>query len=286
MIVNPKAGTRREQPDLQQVADILRGAGWQLDIAFTQARGHAWELSAQAVDDGCEVVIACGGDGTINEVIQPLVLSSIMLGVIPKGTVNVFAREFRLPRVTAAVAKTLQAGRSRTLDVGRANKRYFLLWAGVGFDAQVIGRAMSFGLPKIGLLPYVASTIETTFRFPATDVEVGIDGQIVHQELLAAIVSNIRGYAFFPLSPSALPDDGWLDLHLFTGSGLVRKLFLLSSFLFGHYERSPGFSRYRTRRITFRSSTPLPFHVDGELLGTTPVSCEVVPQALKVILPL
>lgn len=293
MIVNPRAGLGLGQPNISQAVDILREAGWQLDVVITQAAGHALALSAEAVDQGREVVIACGGDGTINEVIQPLVGSETALAVIPKGTVNAFAREFGLPREPTAAARLLGSGGARALDVGRAvshansraNGRYFLLWTGVGFDAEVVRRAALHGHLRMGLLPYVASTVEATLTFEGAEAEIEIDGDVMRQKLLAAIVSNVRGYAIFPLSPSALPDDGSLDLHLFAGSGLATKLRLLTSFLLGRHENSPGFTHRRMRTATFRTHAPLPFHVDGELAGMTPVSCEVVPRALKVILP-
>ncbi len=285
MIVNPRAGVSLTQPDIQQAVRVLREAGWQLELATTEAGGHATELAKQAVEEGCQVVIACGGDGTINEVLQPLVGTEAILAVIPKGTVNAFAREVGLPRQPVAAAGALLTARARTLDVGQVDGRYFLLWAGVGFDAEVVRMVEAGRRPQLGILPFILPTIGAIITFDGVKTRIKLDGKPTQRTILMAVVSNAHRYALFELSPEARPDDGVLDLCLFTGSGLATKVLHIARFLLGRHLGSPGVHYCRVKEASFQPDTPLPVQVDGEFVGITPVTCRIVPQSLRVLLP-
>lgn len=285
MIVNPMAGIRLTRPDMQQAARVLREAGWQLDVVTTQRCGHGTELARDAVGAGCQVVIACGGDGTVNEVLQSLVGTEVALAVIPAGTVNVFAREFGLPRDPVAAAQALLAEEIHLLDVGQANGRYFLLWVGIGFDAEVVRRAKASLGAGLWVLPYIPAAIGAFLASSGVDTRVEFDGESVRAKVLMAVISNVRKYAFFDMAPSARADDGVLDLCVFAGAGAAAKLRHLARFLLGRHLQAPEVYYRRVGQASFEPATPLPVQVDGEFAGTTPVVCRVVPRSLKVVLP-
>src|SRR6266568_1670274 len=138
VITNPRSGsyflyTRQ----IEELVASLRGAGWRIELRLTQAAGDALNIAREAVEEKVDIVIAAGGDGTINEVIQELVGSETALGVLPLGTVNVWAREMHIPLNIAGARDVLVHGQTRHVDLGRAKGRYFLLMAGVGLDGEL-----------------------------------------------------------------------------------------------------------------------------------------------------
>src|SRR5579862_1748915 len=139
LIYNPIAGHGGSLAELEAARDVLAARGWLVRLEATAGPGAATALAGDAVERGDDVVIVAGGDGTINEAIQALAGTTVALGVLPVGTVNVWAREIGLPAHPVAAAALLADGDSRTIDLGRAGERLFLLMAGAGFDGAVTG---------------------------------------------------------------------------------------------------------------------------------------------------
>ncbi len=139
IIFNPAAGQAGSlQGDLEASCDLLNEYGWQVELRPTQAAGDGTRIAREAAQAGYDAVIAAGGDGTINEIVNGLAGSQTALGVLPVGTVNVWAREIGLPLQPRATTEALLRTHVRSIDLGRAGDRYFLLMAGVGFDAAVV----------------------------------------------------------------------------------------------------------------------------------------------------
>jgi YegS/Rv2252/BmrU family lipid kinase len=235
-----------------------------------------------------DAVLVAGGDGTLNEAIQGLVGTDTALGYLPYGTVNIWAREIGLPLDPAGAARAILHGRDERIDVGYANDRAFLLMAGVGLDGEVVRRARSVEHHKqrFGVLPYVAVGISTLPLYRGGDVELRYDGVIRRVQALMLVVGNSRLYAGrFRLTPQAVMNDGWLDLCIVKGKGplaVVRQS--LPLLLSGRVIRG-DVEMLRVRDLGIVSATPLPYQVDGELAGTTPVRFTIRPRALRVIVP-
>src|SRR5262249_6756284 len=144
IIANPISGSLRGELGLQELEETaawLSERGLPTEICLTEGVGHARELAQEAVSAGMEMVIAAGGDGTVNEVVQALAgKTTTALGVLPMGTINVWAREMGIPLKTSQAREVLLRGMRRRVDLGRANSHYFLLMAGIGFDAEVVRR--------------------------------------------------------------------------------------------------------------------------------------------------
>jgi diacylglycerol kinase (ATP) len=288
IICNPFAGKRAAQGGMDGVVDIFQRAGWTATLEYSEYRGHAIELARAAVAAGAEVVLAAGGDGTINEVIQAIAGTETALGYLPYGTVNVWSRELGMPLAPERAAASIVAGRQEMVDLGLANGRYFLLMAGIGFDGQVLANAQRVERYKrrLGVLPYAAVGLSTVALYRGADIELRYDGLIRRIQALMLVVGNTRLYGGrYHLTPDAVANDGWLDLCIVKGRGplaLARQA--LPLLILGSVARS-DVELIRVRDLTVQADGPVPMQLDGELAGSTPVRFGIAPRALRVIVP-
>lgn len=296
LIWNPMAGQRDARRPLEEAMEVLAGAGWSLRLLETERPGDGTQLARQACADGAQVVIAAGGDGTVNEVANGLVGTGVALGVLPAGTGNVWAKELGLPgwlppyrRALREAAQGLLDSSVRSIDVGLANGRYFMLWAGVGFDAEVAHEVepMVDVRRRLGNVLYAISGLGVALNFAGSRATVVIDGRVLRRRLVMVIISNVQLYGggLFRLAPSARLDDGKLDIFLFRGGGTADTLHHLLSLLTQDHMRDPQLLHYRARQIEIQPDEPLAVHLDGDAHGQTPLKVEVVPRALQVLIP-
>jgi len=263
--------------------------GASVTLAPTQGAGDAKLLAARAAKDGFQVIVAAGGDGTINEVINGIGTSRVALGVLPLGTVNVFAQELCIPRQVAAAWAVIEGGHTRTIDLARAESngstRYFVQLAGVGFDARAV-RAASWELKKkIGPLSYVWAGIKTLSGTHAR-IEVATNGHGSLGGGVAVLIGNGRFYGGrFALFPKARMDDGLLDVCMFEKCGYWDVLRYGRGILRGAHIDLGGVTYFQTERLECRAPSATPFELDGEDAGDVPVTFSVVPRALRVVVP-
>jgi YegS/Rv2252/BmrU family lipid kinase len=264
-------------------------------VRLTRAAGDARQLAAQAVRDGFATIIAAGGDGTANEVVNGLAdvpqgLASVRLGIFPLGTINVFARELGLPRDLAGAARTLKAGRELAIDLGRAEftvdgraqGRHFLQLAGAGLDARAV-ELVSWELKKkTGPLAYVVAALKA-LREPQPLITVEgadkVSGQLV-------LLGNGRYYGgSFEVFPKASLRDGLLDVCVMPTVNILRPLQLALGLATGRVHRFWTARLFRASTVTLRSSGRVGLQLDGEYAGELPVKFSVLSQALRVIVP-
>lgn len=286
VIFNPAARgekTRRVRKFLETKA------GHSVSLAPTQRAGEARSLAAGAVKEGYRVVIAAGGDGTINEVVNGIGTSGVALGVLPLGTVNVFAKELCLPGKLEAAWQVIETGETRTIDLACAEAaaatRYFVQLAGVGFDAQAVRDASWELKKKIGPLSYVWAGIKTLGATPA-QVQVSVNGSGSRATGAAVLVGNGRYYGGrFTLFPKARMDDGLLDVCVFENCGYLDVLRYGQGVLRGVHLDLGGVEYFQAERLVCKASRATPFELDGEDAGDAPVTFSIVPRALRVIVP-
>jgi YegS/Rv2252/BmrU family lipid kinase len=297
LIYNPTAGPRGElRRDLERVVAYLTERGWHVTIRATRKPGDATELARAAVAAHCKVVLVAGGDGTVHEAVNGLVGTDTAMGVLPVGTGNVWAKEIGLPRPgltqwdqLMAAARMLVDGEVRWVDVGRAGERYFLNCAGVGIDSTVT----AYIEPRTrvekqlgGALTYLAAGFWIARDFSGVQSTVVIDGRVVRAMILLVVVSNIQLYGgLVKMSPEARVDDGLLDVRIFRGMGLAWTLRHFAGVFTRRHLRNPMVSHYQGRQVTIHTAEPFPVQLDGEPVGMTPVSVDVVPRALRVLVP-
>ena len=286
VIFNPAA---RGEKSRHLLHFLTSRSGGSFTLVETKRAGDARRLAVQAVGDGYRAIVAAGGDGTINEVINGIGTSGMSLGVLPLGTVNVFARELGIPRTVEAAWAVIEGGATRTIDLARAeangSTRHFVQLAGVGFDAQAV-RTASWELKKaFGPLSYVWAGLKTISSELAS-VEVSTNGSGLRGCGVAVLIGNGRFYGGpFTLFPNARPDDGLLDVCIFEKCGYSDVLRYGQGILRGTHLRLQGVKYFQTEQLVCSATRATPFEVDGEDAGNAPVTFSVVPRALRVLAP-
>lgn len=249
-------------------------------------------LAREQIDAGCGLIIAAGGDGTINEVANGMLHSGVPMGILPGGTANVLAREMGMPinleRAAAQIPDSricrISAGAIGT--AGTAERRGFLCMAGVGLDAEIVSR-VNFGLKAtMGKFAYYVCGFSQVFR-PLQEFEILVDGAPYRASF--ALISRVRNYGGdleIARGASLLKED--FEIVLFRGTTSLRYLPYLAGVALKCAERMKGITFLRGRSVTCLQSSEGPgiyVQVDGELAGTLPVTAEILPEAITLLVP-
>jgi YegS/Rv2252/BmrU family lipid kinase len=287
IVFNPIAGQASAfERDLNVAAQVWRNANWQVDLQPTQEPGDGVRLARQAVEQQYDVVIAAGGDGTINEVVNGLAGSNTALATLPLGTVNVWARELGLPLNPRAAAEAMLSWQTRSIDLGRAGERYFLLMAGIGFDAEVAAGVRPEEKRRFGALAYVIYGLDRLIRVRGSRAVLKLDGRKVKGRVMLIVAGNSQLYGgVVKITHRATIDDGLLDVCVIKGDGLWSALVHAVAILRRRYSLDTEIEYYRARHITITARPSLPVQVDGDTFGKTPITLEVMPGALQALMP-
>jgi diacylglycerol kinase (ATP) len=254
------------------------------------------ELARRAADEGASLLVAVGGDGTVNEVVQGLAgRDGIELAVIPRGTGWDFVRTYGIPRRFDDAVEVARDGTARTIDLGRAHYRawdgeeaesYFANIASAGMSGAIAKRANETSKALGGKVSYLWATLAVFARWRNDEVRVAVDGERRTGRMHDVIVANGRYLGGgMMICPEAEPDDGLFDV-LLIGDLTKRDLMLtLPKTYRGTHLPHPKAELLRGARVEVDADEPLPVELDGEQPGTTPVSFEVVPQALRLRVP-
>jgi len=290
VIINPVSPNLPARRRLREAAAWLKAQDWRADWAFTRWAGEATRIAGRAVGEGRDLVVVCGGDGTINEAINGLAESQTPLAVIPAGTANVWAKEVGLPRRPVDALQVALYGQAQRMDLGRAGAgregRYFFLMAGVGLDGQ-IAASLPLGVKRyLGATAYAITAIRESLRFRGQQVRLLLDGEPCETQLMMMVVGNTRSYGgVAQVTARACADDGLLDVCLFPGEGpLDIILHTLRVIAKAHLRASTVLYR-RVRRVELPEESALPVQLDGDFCPAYPTVFEVVPAALTVMLP-
>jgi len=288
LVYNPTAGQRDRRPQMDALIGHLKSRGVTLVNAPTTGPGHATEIVRAFLPLRPDVVAACGGDGTISEVARGLAGSNVPLSVLPGGTSNVLARELGIPLDLERAGELLLTGRRRPVRVLLANDRAFLLWAGAGLDARVMGHmspTLKRWLGRVGIFVTAASEF---FRYEFPRLEVQVDDRA--EKATFAVVCHARQYAGdWIIAPDASLEGDEMDVLLFSERSRWRffRLFLdLQRGRSGHLDH--GFARVvRGRHVEIRSDEryPVEVQIDGDCLLETPVTCRASPESIDILVP-
>jgi YegS/Rv2252/BmrU family lipid kinase len=297
VVHNPAAGRLPSEPYVRRAAEVFSAAGWSVRFETAQERNHLKDLVLQAIDDRADTLVVAGGDGTVGLAASLLSGSSTALAVLPTGTANVWARELGSPpphwsqrHGLEMVAERLLHGEIRLVDLGEANGRAFLLWAGTGLDARVINmieprRRVDKVLPTT---LYAIHTLRSAHGWDGIDLEVVWPGGRVRGRYLVAVASNVRSYGggLLQLAPEARVDDGLLDFWILEGRTIGDTVVRLLQVVRGVHLKGAGFVHFRAAQAEFRSEGDLPMQTDGEPgMAESPVKVRVLPRALRVLIP-
>jgi len=281
VILNPTARSERARRWQERVSSICTDA----ILCATSHPGEAEKLARNAVREGFERIVAAGGDGTINEVVNGIAGSDAALGLLPMGTMNVFATELGLPSYDLNRCwEIIKAEHTRLIDLPSANGKHFVQLAGVGLDAQVV-KETSLALKRnFGPLSYLFSAAQIAGRQPP---RLLIESEnAVTDEGSFILIGNGRRYGGpFPFFKHALIDDGLLDVLVFKRLGYLEIIKYLQNVIFTSDITLPEVEYFQTRRLRVSSEEEVPVEIDGELVGICPVEFELSEQRLKVLAP-
>ena len=280
VIFNPAANSARAKRLRKKIFALVGDA----EIALTSAPGEARALAEKAANDGVQTIVAAGGDGTINEIVNGIANREVTLGLLPIGTMNVFAAELGIPANKLEECwRIIANGHTRRIDLARANDRYFAQMGGVGFDAQVVKETPREWKKNIGPLSYAILATQIAARKPPLisieSDEKNCDGSFV-------LIGNGRFYGGpIPIFKEARIDDGLLDVLVFQNLGHLDLLRYMQGIAFGKHLKMNDVVYFQTRRLAVRSEEEVAVEVDGEWIGSLPADFEIVPSALQVLAP-
>lgn len=308
VIVNPKSASGSTREKWSAIASDLRTHFGPYNVAFTKSPGDGIRLAARAVESGRKFIIACGGDGTINEIANGILRSGkdVELGIFPSGTGGDFRRTIGMPQGTREAARALKTGKTRLIDVGKVTfqdhddktaSRYFLNVSSFGLAASIIERVKSSAslswlpLDSVrGRASFALSTLQEVVGVDAIGIRVRIDDNDERTvNTVNFCVANARYFGGgMKIAPDAKLNDGFLDI-INIGDIRTAKIILIAYTLYrGTHLDLPEVKDTQAKKIVVRAideSSEVHLEIDGELPGKLPAVYEVVPNALKIRVP-
>ncbi|HEY8657174.1 MAG TPA: diacylglycerol kinase family protein [Candidatus Limnocylindria bacterium] len=283
-IVNPAAGNGAGKRLAPVLAERFRGAGLRIEVLVTPGPGEAARLASEAADDGYDVVVAVGGDGTANEVANGLIGTSTALALYPIGAGNDLARGLGYPRRAQDFAAFLAVARPRRIDVGEVNGRIFVNAAGVGIDG-VVAEGVQGSTRIVGpTLGYLAGALGAIATYRPVRMRATIDGVASDARQLVIVASNgpFFGNGMRP-APRADFADGWLDLTVADGIGRLATLGALVRLYRGTHANGTTIRALRARTVSIELDHPMLVEIDGEILRAASIAIGIRPLALTVL---
>ncbi|HEX2347700.1 MAG TPA: diacylglycerol kinase family protein [Ktedonobacterales bacterium] len=298
LITNPRSG--RGGIDLTEPLQVLQAHGWEVSVRHKLHGGQATELARDAVRAGYDVVVNCGGDGTLSEIIDGVMGSEIAVGSLPGGTANLWAHEVGISSRLRVAALQLASAERRRVDVGHVtvNERhgqYFMLVAGLGFDGATIARVNKPLKNLIGPAAIGLAAIQALPTFRAVPVQVTLNETEWEGRVSQIVVGNTRRYGSFTrMTPDAFIDDGQLDVCLITATDPLSAGLQFGSLLLRQRPSLHSAEYYRASSVVVRAATPLPLEIDGGSVSLKKIqkteagisyAFTLVAQGITVLLP-
>ena len=299
LIYNPVAGRRpaRRERQIREAAEVLRANGIEVHLAATTGPGVAKDLARKAVEEGYELVLACGGDGTVNEVLNGLVPGTATLGIFPGGTANIIGKELRLPHNPVRAAHALPNWKPRRIALGRATwrdatsgearSRVFISLAGIGFDAYIV-HSLAWSLKMgWGVVGYGLEAVRQAMRYSFPRFHFWTETG--KRQATFAVVHRTGHYAgWLPLAPAASLFKPDFTACLFKSPSRARYFLYAVAVILRQHLRLSDVELVDTRKVTCapaQPGKPIYFEIDGELVGELPATFEILPDALTVLVP-
>lgn len=291
VILNPYANRWKAQQRNNELESALNAAGFAYDLVPTEAARHGIELAKTAVYEGYDAVIAAGGDGTINEVINGLLQAAgdgdpLPLGILPMGSANDFSDLLGLSRDLTAVTKLIAAGSTRKLDVARVNDYFFINNSAIGMEPMVTIESQKIERLS-GEMRYMAALGRALIKLKAWQMNIKWDDGSYEGEGILLSVCNGPRTGGFSMAPGAELDDGLLDFVFAPAMPKSTLLNVLRKLMGGTHVDHPLVTYTRTTQLTIEAEPGLPLHADGEILGTAvnSITYQVLPAKLSIFTP-
>jgi diacylglycerol kinase (ATP) len=286
LIINPTAGRGKALKLVPKIEARLKELGLAYTLRISESPSAPPDLARQAVEEGYELIVAGGGDGTNQAVASALRNTSAVLGILPLGRGNDLAHGLGIPTDPLAACQVLQDGRPMAIDLGLAsNGKVFLNVAGAGFDAEVTRYANRIRWFK-GNFVYLLAIFVKLVSFRPARFTLEHDGGTWQGKAMMVAVANSRYYGggLF-VAPQARPDDGLLDVVIIGDLSRLEFVRAFPTVYRGTHIHHPKVQVFRTKRISIASEAPFCSYADGDFLGDLPISLEAQPQAIRILVP-
>ena len=285
-IINPIAGGSRKEVVLAAIGHLIDTEKYSVSLEFTAYPGHATELAAAAVEHGADIVVAVGGDGSVNEVAKALVGTPVALGIIPCGSGNGLARHLHIPVHLTGALRIINSGFTTSIDTGRMNGLPFFCTCGVGYDAKVCHEYTRAGTR--GFITYVEKSLANYLDYEPRFYRITIgETEIIRKALMVTCANANQWGNNFHVAPSASLKDGLFDLVVVHPIDLLSALPMPAQILGYHFDRNSRVETFRCPKaqvVCFQSGDQ-EAHYDGEPVLTGPeLSLEILPASLKVVI--
>ena len=282
-IVNPISGTRGKESILKLIPEYLDEERFIVEKVFTERSGHAAQLAKEAAEEGVDVAVAVGGDGTVNEVARSLVHTQTALGIIPCGSGNGLARHLYIPINPVGALKIISECNVEELDYGIICDHPFFCTCGVGFDAFISERFAHAG--KRGFMTYVDSTLKGGLTYKPETYQISFDGQEQTHEAFLIACANASQYGNnVYIAPSASMTDGLMDVTLLEPFNLLEAPQVVVQLLNKTIDKNPHARTFQCRSMHIRRTEPGVVHYDGDPMECgTDIDVRIVPHGIRVV---
>lgn len=284
VIINPAAGKGSSLTMWSKIEGRLKGFKIDYSSVITTKRGEAVKLAAETASKGFDKLLVIGGDGTLNEVVNGIQGYPLTIATIPTGSGNDFAKMLGIRDVEDGI-KTLIANKTKRIDLGKVNGKYFINNLGIGFDAAVAHNYQRSRYLK-GNLGYLCSVLKMLWRFQCCKIELMAGEQRFCEKAMSVSIGNGQFHGgIFRLTPDAIIDDGYLDICIIRQLPKIRLLFDIPKAIKGTHKELPEAILFRGKEILLTSEKPLFAHLDGEVMPEplSKMEIEVVPGAIEVL---
>lgn len=299
VIVNPNAGRRKGEKDWLEIARLLTEAGLDFTCVFTDAPNHAVKLAKKYIEAGFRKILVVGGDGTLNEVINGIFLQrhyapdEIIIAMIPVGTGNDWGRTFNIPSGYKEAIDVIVNNKTFRQDIGKVTYhrhdapvcRYFINMAGIGFDALVAKKTNKQKQQgKGGPLSYLVNLFTSLIAHKSTVTNLVIDGKPVNEDVftMSVAICQFNGGGMMQ-APSAVPDDGLFDITVITRVSRMTVIRNVAKLYDGSFVKLKQVKQFRGQTVKIEADPPLYLETDGESLGHTPMTFEILPRSVTVV---
>ncbi len=299
-VINPNAGGGKVAREWPVLSNLLKDKGFVFEEMFTTHRYHAVELVIYALKRGFRNFISVGGDGTLHEVVNGIFyqkevpVDEVTLAVLPAGSANDWTRMYKIPKDYDRAVDTIIEGRTVRQDIARIeysqagvrNSRYMVNVAGIGLDANICYRCnIAKNKGDSGEMAYVKAAFKALLGRTCTPAKVVVDGRSFFSGKMFSVAFGIGKYSGGGMMqvPDAVADDGLVNVMVAAEVSKIKFLLLFKSLFKGIIYKVKEVSHIMAKRVTVITRRPDRVEIDGEVVGTTPMTLEVIPQALRVV---
>lgn len=285
IIFNPIAGSGGVKNKIKKAKQYFEKYNYKVDLLETQKKGDASRFARDHNDD-IDAIVALGGDGTINEVINGARMSNVPIGIIPGGTSNLLAYELGIPTAVDKACRIIRAGKTFSMDSGYDTTRYFNLMAGIGMDAEVVKVIDSNRKGNISFATYALPILKTVFNYEFPSLSVKVDGRHIADNAAYVFVSNVKSYIGpVRFAYLAKPNDGKFDICIIKGKGKLKIPKYIFGAITGTLRCFSDVIYLRGTDVEVYSDSKVIYQLDGDPGGCLPARFTLAHKAIKFLVP-